>query len=102
MGEAQLLDLEGDLSGLPSDGGRGGIRTHGTLAGTPVFKTGALNHSATLPQQATSITLRKEYQERVGRLGTGPNARCESADPQRRHSGGGPVAPRSAIWPWAA
>jgi hypothetical protein len=33
-------------------GGRGGIRTHGTLAGTPVFKTGALNHSATLPQQA--------------------------------------------------
>src|SRR6266481_2760171 len=24
-------------------GGRGGIRTHGTLAGTPVFKTGALN-----------------------------------------------------------
>jgi hypothetical protein len=32
-----------------ADGGRGGIRTHGTLAGTPVFKTGALNHSATLP-----------------------------------------------------
>jgi hypothetical protein len=32
-------------------GGRGGIRTHGTLAGTPVFKTGALNHSATLPVQ---------------------------------------------------
>src|SRR5882757_5971402 len=31
--------------------GRGGIRTHGTLAGTPVFKTGALNHSATLPSQ---------------------------------------------------
>jgi hypothetical protein len=31
------------------NGGRGGIRTHGTLAGTPVFKTGALNHSATLP-----------------------------------------------------
>ena len=32
-------------------GGRGGIRTHGALAGTPVFKTGALNHSATLPAQ---------------------------------------------------
>jgi hypothetical protein len=32
-------------------GGRGGIRTHGTLSGTPVFKTGALNHSATLPSQ---------------------------------------------------
>lgn len=35
-------------------GGRGGIRTHGTLAGTPVFKTGALNHSATLPSLAIS------------------------------------------------
>jgi hypothetical protein len=34
-----------------SGGGRGGIRTHGTLAGTPVFKTGALNHSATLPDE---------------------------------------------------
>src|ERR1043166_1259579 len=34
----------------PSDsGGWGEIRTHGTLAGTPVFKTGALNHSATHP-----------------------------------------------------
>ena len=32
-------------------GGRSEIRTHGTLAGTPVFKTGALNHSATLPDQ---------------------------------------------------
>jgi hypothetical protein len=32
-------------------GGRSEIRTHGTLAGTPVFKTGALNHSATLPNQ---------------------------------------------------
>ena len=38
-------------SGEQSIGGRGGIRTHGTLAGTPVFKTGALNHSATLPSQ---------------------------------------------------
>jgi hypothetical protein len=37
-----------DFNGI---GGRGGIRTHGTLAGTPVFKTGALNHSATLPNQ---------------------------------------------------
>jgi hypothetical protein len=30
-------------------GGRGEIRTHETLARLPVFKTGALNHSATLP-----------------------------------------------------
>ena len=33
------------------DGGWGGIRTHGTLAGTPVFKTGALNRSATHPRR---------------------------------------------------
>ena len=38
-------------SGKQPNGGRGGIRTHGTLSGTPVFKTGALNHSATLPDQ---------------------------------------------------
>ena len=32
-------------------GGWGEIRTHGTLAGSPVFKTGALNRSATHPIQ---------------------------------------------------
>jgi site-specific DNA recombinase len=31
------------------DGGEGGIRTHGTLSRTAVFKTAALNHSATSP-----------------------------------------------------
>jgi hypothetical protein len=31
------------------NGGEGGIRTPGTLSGTPVFKTGAINHSATSP-----------------------------------------------------
>ena len=33
-------------------GGRGEIRTHERLATLPVFKTGALNHSATLPSQS--------------------------------------------------
>src|SRR5438128_1892530 len=33
-------------------GGRGGIRTHGRVAPTAVFKTAALNHSATLPGRA--------------------------------------------------
>jgi hypothetical protein len=32
-------------------GGRGEIRTHEGLAPLPVFKTGALNHSATLPDK---------------------------------------------------
>ena len=31
------------------NGGEGGIRTHGTLARSPVFKTGAFDHSATSP-----------------------------------------------------
>lgn len=35
---------------MEGDGGEGGIRTHGTLARTPVFKTGAFDHSATSPQ----------------------------------------------------
>ena len=32
-----------------ASGGWGGIRTHGGLAPTPVFKTGAFNRSATHP-----------------------------------------------------
>ena len=35
-------------------GGEGGIRTHGELAPTAVFKTAALNHSATSPSGAPS------------------------------------------------
>ncbi len=34
-------------------GGEGGIRTLGTSEGTPVFKTGALNHYATSPALIT-------------------------------------------------
>ena len=34
---------------LVSHGGEGGIRTHGTLARTLVFKTSPLNHSGTSP-----------------------------------------------------
>ena len=32
-----------------ANGGEGGIRTPDTLSGMPVFKTGAINHSATSP-----------------------------------------------------
>ena len=31
-------------------GGEGGIRTHGTREGTPVFETGLFDHSSTSPQ----------------------------------------------------
>jgi hypothetical protein len=37
---------------ITATGGGGEIRTHDTLASMPVFKTGALNHSATPPNQA--------------------------------------------------
>ena len=36
-------------------GGQGGIRTHGELAPTAVFKTAALNHSATCPLSAPPL-----------------------------------------------
>ena len=35
--------------GLSRRGGSGGIRTHGRVSPSPVFKTGAFNRSATLP-----------------------------------------------------
>ena len=35
---------------MENNGGEGGIRTHGTLAGTPVFETGPIDHSGTSPQ----------------------------------------------------
>jgi len=48
-------DTAGDSQSAPQKGntafsnGGGEIRTHGTLAGPPVFKTGAFDHSATPP-----------------------------------------------------
>ena len=36
-------------------GGEGGIRTHGGLAPTPVFKTGAFNRSATSPYKDNQV-----------------------------------------------
>ncbi len=33
----------------PSANGEGGIRTHGTRKGSPVFETGSFNHSDTSP-----------------------------------------------------
>ena len=42
-------------------GGWGGIRTHGTLARTLVFKTSALNHSATHPSALCLCVLHPVY-----------------------------------------
>ena len=38
-----------NIYGRRINGGGGGIRTHGRLSPTSVFKTGAFNHSATPP-----------------------------------------------------
>ena len=43
-----ILKAYDDILLLSKNGG-GGIRTHGTLADTLVFKTRALNHSTTPP-----------------------------------------------------
>ena len=39
------------------NGGEGGIRTHGRVAPSPVFKTGAFNRSATSPFSVTIMKL---------------------------------------------
>ena len=46
---AWLPGFDGYWWKLVDSGGWGGIRTHETLAGLPVFKTGAFNRSATHP-----------------------------------------------------
>src|SRR6188474_3114804 len=59
----------GDVMSGERNGGRGGIRTHGRVAPTSDFESGALNHSATLPccaRVAVAVSL-----EAPGRAGKG-------------------------------
>jgi hypothetical protein len=50
------VDLSVDTCrATPIDFGRREIRTHGGIAPSPVFKTGALNHSASLPDANYSV-----------------------------------------------
>ena len=76
-------------NGEQCTGGRGGIRTHGTLAGTPVFKTGALNHSATLPFPDAS-GLAKRAGMRKGQLTARPllNVATQAPDRSKRSVNG--------------
>ena len=67
-----------NINDINDFGGRGGIRTHGTLAGTPVFKTGALNHSATLPFQRQQALSKREIKND---LRTGPRVLQATALP---------------------
>ena len=50
-------------------GGQGGIRTHGEREPTPVFKTGALNHSATCPLDAARIADTRPWVQATRRKG---------------------------------
>jgi hypothetical protein len=50
---------------MHAGGGEGGIRTHGPREGTPVFKTGAINRSATSPH-VNSKTYRIFFAPRTG------------------------------------
>src|SRR5205823_4663097 len=61
--------------------GQGGIRTHGTLAGTPVFETGRFNRSRTCPELPDAQT-RSKYQDRA-RFATGGGPTAPSVRPAR-------------------
>jgi hypothetical protein len=53
-------------SGAAKVGGRGGIRTHGGIAPSLVFKTSSLNRSDTLPHFELTISLLRHYTTRAG------------------------------------
>ena len=62
-------------------GGWGGIRTHGRLAPTPVFKTGALNRSATHPCRGKAFdTAVKEMAQGGEGQGMSPIVRLRNAN----------------------
>ena len=52
-GESLELATVGTPWPVEQNGGEGGIRTHGTLSGTPDFESGTIDHSATSPKQPT-------------------------------------------------
>ena len=53
---------------IHTSGGEGGIRTPGTLARTPHFECGAIDHSATSPgQAATCFNARHKVARRLAR-----------------------------------
>ncbi len=57
----QPIDGSCQLVSAPDENGGGGIRTPGTLAGSAVFKTAAIDHSATPPGVSTCIQLLTDF-----------------------------------------
>ena len=71
-------------------GGEGGIRTPGRVSRTPVFKTGAINHSATSPLRLPpSGGLRRT--SCCARSGRAQDARIRIPDPARRLQASGSI-----------
>src|SRR4051812_42567794 len=67
------------LPGSVSIGGGGGIRTHGPLARPAVFKTAALDRSATPPETLTPRPPLPTAPPSAGRGGERPAPRCGRA-----------------------
>ena len=85
----QVQDYKGN-------GGEGGIRTPDTLSGMPVFKTGAINHSATSPAHYSFTTISILRQQPCEIVGAG-FARCSWR--WRKASIAGLPAGRMTIFP---
>ncbi len=49
LGHERAWRTQAERGLVANSGGEGGIRTPGRVSPTPVFKTGAINHSATSP-----------------------------------------------------
>ncbi len=80
-----------EAHGQSQGGGGGGIRTHGGLSSTPVFKTGAFDHSATPPgrQLPRTGSPRHGTQQRVyGQAAGNVRERSEPAEDRARTVGG--------------
>ena len=75
----RLVASRGLAYQLSARGGRGGIRTHEALADLPVFKTGALNHSATRPHFRIK-QLAERGERRKGGLPPDCHPRCSHCE----------------------
>src|SRR5687768_1515964 len=91
------------MFGRPNAGGEGGIRTHGGREPTAVFKTAALNHSATSPDR-TAIPSARQRVQAARRCELSPSPKLVSYKNQADegeyanigNSGGGGAARRHA------
>src|SRR6476646_8332032 len=77
---ARIWDSENRMGKLLRENGQGGIRTHDTLAGIPVFETGSFSHSDTCPNSAED-----NLSSAVVPLALGPRAPAAGLSRARQH-----------------